>query len=130
MLDHKIKKQLDKLKIKAEKMANNKGQLEDLLSKAKSKFSENAGKFSGVKNDIKDFMLVISTLIKEGSVNIPWRSLILIIAALIYFLNPFDVLPDFITGLGFVDDLALLNFVVTIVKSDIEKFKNSRDDRQ
>src|SRR4051794_40625838 len=34
----------------------------------------------------------------------PPRSRLILIAALAYFVTPFDIVPDFILGLGFIDD--------------------------
>jgi uncharacterized membrane protein YkvA (DUF1232 family) len=42
-----------------------------------------------------------------------------LLGALAYFILPFDVIPDFILGLGFTDDLAVLMTAVTLVKSHI-----------
>jgi uncharacterized membrane protein YkvA (DUF1232 family) len=125
VLERKIKEQLERLKAKANSVAQNKSELESLLEKSKKKLANNSAKFSGITSDIRDFLNVAATLAKEGKVNIPWKSVLLIIGSLIYFINPFDVVPDFIAGLGFVDDLAILNFVITMVKNDIEKFKES-----
>jgi uncharacterized membrane protein YkvA (DUF1232 family) len=40
----------------------------------------------------------------------------------IYFLNPFDVSPDFIPGVGYVDDAVVLGFVASSVKKDLVRF--------
>lgn len=43
----------------------------------------------------------------------------LILGALGYFILPVDLIPDFIPGLGFADDLAALTFVYLKIKSVI-----------
>lgn len=42
-----------------------------------------------------------------------------LLGALAYFILPFDVVPDFILGLGFTDDLAVLMTAITLVRSHI-----------
>jgi DnaJ like chaperone protein len=37
--------------------------------------------------------------------------IILIILAVLYILSPYDILPDFIVGWGWLDDLAILGFL-------------------
>jgi len=37
--------------------------------------------------------------------------IILIILAVLYVLSPYDILPDFIVGWGWLDDLAILGFL-------------------
>ena len=42
------------------------------------------------------------------------QALVAIVAGLIYFVSPLDAIPDFIPGLGLVDDLAVLAWVMTV----------------
>ena len=54
--------------------------------------------------------------------DITWGSLISIIASVIYFVMPIDLVPDFLLAFGFIDDAALLGWIIGSVKSDIENF--------
>lgn len=47
-------------------------------------------------------------------------------AALAYFILPFDIIPDFILGLGFTDDLAVLVTAMTLVRSHITQVHRDR----
>ena len=53
-----------------------------------------------------------------------------IIAALIYFVSPIDVLPDGIPGLGFLDDAIVVGIILKWCQNDIDKYmdwlKNKR----
>jgi len=41
-------------------------------------------------------------------------------AAIFYFINPFDIIPDFTPGIGYVDDLFVLTTCLkTIPKQDL-----------
>jgi uncharacterized membrane protein YkvA (DUF1232 family) len=42
-----------------------------------------------------------------------------LVAALAYFILPFDVIPDFILGLGFTDDMAVIYAAIALVRSNI-----------
>jgi uncharacterized membrane protein YkvA (DUF1232 family) len=53
--------------------------------------------------------------------DISFESLALIVASIIYFVMPIDVIPDFIVAMGFVDDALLLSWTFKAVVSDIEK---------
>ena len=50
------------------------------------------------------------------------RTILLILAALAYFLSPFDVIPDFILVLGYTDDVALLLATAKSCKTEIDAF--------
>jgi uncharacterized membrane protein YkvA (DUF1232 family) len=43
----------------------------------------------------------------------------ILLAALAYFVMPFDVIPDFIAGLGFTDDAAVLAMAIGLVARHI-----------
>jgi uncharacterized membrane protein YkvA (DUF1232 family) len=43
----------------------------------------------------------------------------ILVAALAYFIMPFDVIPDVILGLGFTDDMAVLYAAMTAIRSHV-----------
>ena len=49
-------------------------------------------------------------------------ALLWIVAALNYFVDPFDLIPDEVPFLGFVDDAAVLEFAVEKTKSTLDDF--------
>lgn len=46
----------------------------------------------------------------------------LIVAAIIYFVMPFDAVPDIIAGLGFTDDAAVLAWTFNKVREELARF--------
>jgi uncharacterized membrane protein YkvA (DUF1232 family) len=50
------------------------------------------------------------------------RIFIIVLAAVIYFLNPFDLIPDFVLGLGLSDDLAVLTWVYRASQQELDSF--------
>lgn len=51
--------------------------------------------------------------------NTPLRAKAILLAALGYFILPTDTIPDFIFGLGFTDDIAVLTAAITAVRAHI-----------
>ncbi|HLW36291.1 MAG TPA: YkvA family protein [Chthoniobacterales bacterium] len=49
-------------------------------------------------------------------------NLIIIIAAIIYVLDPWDLIPDWIPGIGFVDDATVLAFAVQKTRETLDNF--------
>jgi uncharacterized membrane protein YkvA (DUF1232 family) len=49
-------------------------------------------------------------------------NLVLIIAAIIYVLDPWDLIPDWIPGLGFIDDATVLAFAVQKTRETLNNF--------
>lgn len=104
---------------KAVKTLKSKEQTTQILEKAVSKAESRTSLFSKVstiKNMILDHM---QGRYKEISV----QTIIGAMAAMIYFLNPFDLIPDFIPGIGQVDDLTVLTYTIKAIKEDLSKYE-------
>jgi len=54
--------------------------------------------------------------------NIPMQNLVMTVGAIIYVLNPFDLIPDWIVGLGFADDAVVLAFAVRQTRRTLDDF--------
>ena len=52
---------------------------------------------------------------------VPWRTKALIMAALAYFVLPTDVFPDWIPGLGFGDDAAVIAAAIGMAKGALRE---------
>jgi len=57
---------------------------------------------------------------------IPYRTIGLLAAALFYFLNPLDVIPDFIPGAGRTDDALVFDLAWQLGRSGIERYLAAR----
>jgi uncharacterized membrane protein YkvA (DUF1232 family) len=56
----------------------------------------------------------------------PTRVRGLLIAALAYFVTPIDLIPDFVAGLGYTDDAAVLAAAIGLVSSHIRQTHRHR----
>ena len=54
--------------------------------------------------------------------SVPWFTIASIAFALLYVLNPLDLMPDFIPGLGYVDDFAILTITLRFIETDLHKY--------
>lgn len=54
--------------------------------------------------------------------DIPEPNLETIIAALLYFVSPFDVIPDWVPVLGHIDDAFVISLALKSVRSDLDMF--------
>lgn len=77
--------------------------------------------------DIASDVTVLFDLIKDyadGSYReVPKRTVFAAAVALLYVLNPFDLIPDFVPGVGYVDDSAVLMLVIRSVRADIDDYR-------
>ena len=59
--------------------------------------------------------------------NISVRSIIVFILTLAYIISPIDLIPDWIFGLGQLDDIAILAFGLHLLEKDLIKYKRWKD---
>lgn len=58
----------------------------------------------------------------RGDHKMEFSTLGLIVLAMVYFISPIDLIPDFLGVIGFADDLSVVLAVYAKVKDEVEKF--------
>ncbi len=58
---------------------------------------------------------------------VPVKSIVAIVATLLYVFLPADVIPDIVPALGFTDDAVVVAWCLKMVASDLEKYKEWKD---
>lgn len=116
---------------KAEELINNNERLKQLLQQAIDKARKQKQKIQEVWGELIQLIELVRSYAKGEYRNIAWKTIIYAIAAIIYFVNPFDIIPDFIFGIGFLDDAAVIAFVINAIREEIERFsKFQRDEKE
>jgi len=52
----------------------------------------------------------------------PWRTIAASILAIVYVINPFDIIPDFLPGVGWIDDIAILGLLLSGLSHDLKDY--------
>lgn len=89
--------------------------------KGKSKAKE--GVIAEMYEEICDLFAMLSAYGKGQYRDVPWKSIAAIGAALAYLIFPFDIIPDFIPGIGMLDDMIVIGLCLKTVKIDLDKFR-------
>tara|TARA_X000000950_G_scaffold52599_1_gene62352 strand:+ start:7203 stop:7598 length:396 start_codon:yes stop_codon:yes gene_type:complete len=110
---------------KAKKIINDdeklKKLIEDVLKKLKEISSDK--KTSAKLNDsLRLFIRIINAYTSKEYTYVPWKTICLIVAGLIYFIYPLDLIPDFIPVSGLIDDIALIAWIYESIQDDIDNF--------
>ena len=95
--------------------------IEDVLKKLKEISSDK--KTSAKLNDsLRLFIRIINAYTSKEYTYVPWKTICLIVAGLIYFIYPADLIPDFIPVSGLIDDVALIAWIYESIQDDIDNF--------
>ena len=100
----------------------------ELLREALTKAKDVAGNENkGVGQVLFEKVTILSRMVKAYFTGeykiIPWGSIVKIIAVLIYFISPIDVIPDILPFIGLTDDLALTMWLFSSLKEDLKNFE-------
>lgn len=76
-----------------------------------------------LKTNVQLFFQMMYDFIRGRYKSLPISSAIKVLGALIYFLFLVDAVPDFLVGIGLLDDAAVLAWVVTSISGDIAQYK-------
>ena len=106
-------------------LSKNPSQLKDKLNSAKSKLSKKSviNALGPYVDDLKVLIRLIRNWISGNYKEVSYQTIIWSIIGVIYFLNPADLIPDIVFGLGFLDDVAVIRWIFKHFKKDIEKFR-------
>ena len=53
---------------------------------------------------------------------VPWKAVAAIVAAVVYVVSPFDLIPDFLVPVGWTDDLVVLALAWGFVKRELREY--------
>lgn len=107
---------------RAGKYLDNPNKLNTLLERAWKKTEDRRGQLAEVWDSLQACLRLLRAWAGGNYREIPWDSLVAIAAAVIYFVMPVDMIPDFILALGLIDDVALLSWILASVKTDVDRF--------
>lgn len=70
----------------------------------------------------KIMLLMLRDIKNRVYPEIPWFTIATITFALLYLLNPLDIIPDFIPGIGYIDDVSVLSISMGWIQTDLHKY--------
>ncbi len=103
------------------------GRLPAVLIAVARKRSSRGGLVKGLKEDLSLLQSLCVAWWKGEYRSVSKPPLVAAVAGLLYFLSPMDAIPDWIPGLGFLDDLAVLGWVMRKWSGELDAFRTWRD---
>lgn len=97
--------------------------LRDLVTEAAKKAaSVPKDTFKGTWAYFQAMLRLIRAYYRGDYRTVPMTTLLIIIAAVIYVVNPLDLIPDWVPGLGFLDDAFIVAFAVRRTQRTLDDF--------
>ena len=94
-----------------------------LLKDAMKKANRNKGPLKKIWNDLMALFRLVGAWAKGEYKNVPKKVIFLAVSAIIYFLMPFDLIPDFVPVSGYIDDAAVVGYVIKSTGEYLENFR-------
>ena len=85
--------------------------------------------FSNLIEDVKTLAALINDYVKGYYRQVPYKSIAAVVFGMLYILDPFDFVPDFIPGIGYIDDAAVIGLILKFLGDDILKYRDWRNDQ-
>ena len=117
---------LDGSKEKAAAFLEDGGKMDQLLEQVENKL-ETVPKAGAYLADVPRMIALLKDYIQKDYTDIPKKSLIFIVAALLYLVNPKDIIPDKYIGIGLIDDAAVIAACIALTRSDLDAYNAWQD---
>jgi uncharacterized membrane protein YkvA (DUF1232 family) len=117
------KRVLNESKTVAEKYASDKKKTAYLIDEALRKSKKHKGLLGKCWGELYAMIRMVRAWVKGEYKDVPWETIVWAIAAIIYFVSPIDLIPDFIPVVGYLDDAVVIGLVAASISTDIENFR-------
>ncbi|HLT47176.1 MAG TPA: YkvA family protein [Rubricoccaceae bacterium] len=114
---------LSRYRHRAQREAKRPGRVRSIARRAGAKLREHRDQLGTLRDDLPVLLRLARAWARGDYRAIPWKSLVLLVAGLLYFLAPADAVPDFIPVLGFLDDAAVIAYVLRAIQTDVRAFE-------
>lgn len=113
---------------KAESLIQSPARVQKLTAQAVRKLAgRGAGGLQEVKSELQTAIAMINAWRGGYYQGVSTKTMVILVAAVLYFVVPIDVIPDFFLGWGFIDDMAVMGYAFSQLTDEVEAFKTWQD---
>jgi uncharacterized membrane protein YkvA (DUF1232 family) len=80
-------------------------------------------------DDIRLLVAMLRDYVSGAYRAVPFGIIAAIAAAILYLVSPFDVIPDFIPVIGYLDDAAVLGLCLRMVRTNLAEYRVWKEQR-
>ena len=109
---------------RADLLVNSRERLRDLATQATGKLSGIASiRIDTVRDQLNLCIALVRSWMRGEYDGVSRQTIVAVTAALLYFVVPFDLIPDFLLGWGFVDDASVVGYVMAMLAAEMDAFR-------
>jgi uncharacterized membrane protein YkvA (DUF1232 family) len=86
-----------------------------------------SGLLARLIQNLKLLLPLIRDYWKDTYRDVSVKSIVIFVLGLAYIISPIDLIPDYILGLGQIDDVAILGLSLYFLEKDLLKYKEWKD---
>ena len=109
---------------RADLLVNSRERLRDLATQATGKLSGIASiRIDTVRDQLNLCIALVRSWMRGEYDGVSRQTIVAVTAALLYFVVPFDLIPDFLLGWGFIDDASVVGYVMAMLAAEMDAFR-------
>ena len=113
----------------AEILIKDKQKTTNTVNEAMEKASKYKKQLEKVWEYLQLFFSIVKDYINGSYKEIPLTTIVSIVASLLYLISPIDFIPDFIPGIGLIDDVFVIGLVISSATNDLDKYKEWKESK-
>jgi len=79
---------------------------------------------SHLVDDVKVLLAMLTAYWNQEYDKIPWWVISAVVFSMLYLINPFDLIPDFIPVIGVIDDALVIMLCLKLIEEELQGFKD------
>lgn len=107
---------------KAEEILKDPSKAKVLIDKVLKKSNANRSIFDGIWEELQTLVRMVKSYRSGEYKDISKKSMIVIGGALVYLVNPLDVIPDITPIVGLFDDFTIIGYVLNTLREEIKRY--------
>lgn len=113
----------ERFRKKAERLTRDPKRVRKVVRQAYDKIADHSEEIGQIRDDLPVLLRLVRAWTRREYRRIPVKAIVLIAGAVLYFINPFDLVPDFLPIIGYLDDAAVLGYVLRTLQAEVEHYR-------
>jgi uncharacterized membrane protein YkvA (DUF1232 family) len=108
---------------RARRLMGKRLRLWELLRSSLDKASQTPALLPRLRRELGIFSRLVYRWLRREYTDVPVRLLVFVVAGLLYFLTPMDLIVDLLPGIGYLDDTAVIALLYQALRPELARFE-------